>query len=102
MEAHVIGLVLRRRALRAARVHQVVRDLRLSVDGDGLAGKAAEVDTVPRAAERDLDAIMDEPLLVQPRGDARFLERFDGTLFEDAGADPAEHIRAGLALDDQR
>src|SRR6185369_7151943 len=65
-----------------------------------LAGELLEVDALARAAERELDAVVDEPFGVQPRGNAGLLEQRDGYLLEDAGADPAEHVFGAALLDD--
>ena len=43
---------------------------------------------------------MDETFAVHPLPDTGLVEQVDGRLLEHAGANAAEHVFAGLALDD--
>jgi len=47
-----------------------------------------------RAAEGKLEAVMDQPLAMQARGDADLVQEIDGALFEHAGANARQHIVA--------
>ena len=102
VEAHVLGLVDGLRAGRAARVHQVARDLGLAVDDDRLAHERVEVDPVPFAARCDLDAVMDEALAVQAPRDVGLLDGLDGALLEHARAYASEHVVGRVPLEDHR
>ncbi|MNT01007.1 hypothetical protein D3C72_1354580 [compost metagenome] len=55
---------------------------------------------MPAAVERELDAIVHQPLFVQARGHAGALQRIDGDAFEDAGADAPQYIVGATLLDD--
>ena len=57
-------------ALRA-RIDQVLDDLLLPVDRDRAAGQIGQRDPVPLAVEAQLDAVVDEPLGVHARAEAR-------------------------------
>jgi hypothetical protein len=52
------------------------------------------------AAEQQLEPAVHETLTVHSLADAGFVHEVDGDLLEDAGADPAKHILAGLSLED--
>src|SRR4051812_38288391 len=93
-------LIDRRQARGFARVHQVEGNFGLAVDHHRLAGGSLHVDPMPRAAESQLDALMDQALAVGACARAYFIEQRDGALFEQPGADAAEHILRRLALDD--
>ena len=100
VQAHVLRPVDGLRAGRAPRVHQVARDLGLSVHDDRLAHERLEVDPVALAARRDLDAVVDEAFAVQAAGHVGGLNRLDRPLLEHAGADAAEHVVGGVPLED--
>ena len=57
---------------------------------------------MPRAAEGELDAVMDQTFAMQPCGNADLVEQIDRALFEHAGANARQHIGAILAFDDDR
>ncbi|MBA7659170.1 hypothetical protein ES703_67143 [subsurface metagenome] len=59
-----------------------------------------QVDAVARAAEGQLQAVMHQPLAVSARTSADLVEQTHGAFLEQAGADAAEHIVAGLPLQD--
>ena len=59
-----------------------------------------QVDAVARAAEGELDAMMDQAFAMRARAGADFVEQRHGAFFEQAGADAAEHIFRRLALQD--
>jgi hypothetical protein len=92
VQADVLGLVDDRRAGGLVRVHQVVLDLGLAVDGDGLAGQRLEIDAPALAVEGQLDAVVDQPLAIEPRADADLVEQIDGALLEQAGADAGAQV----------
>ena len=56
------------------------------------------VDAMPRAAERQFDAVMDQALAMRARAGADLVEQRDRAFFEQAGADAAEHIVAGSGV----
>ena len=68
------------------RGNQVPGHFGLAVDGDGLAGQLAEVDTQAPAVGGDLDAVMHKPVAMQPLGDAGLFQKFDRALLQHAGA----------------
>src|SRR6267154_3408512 len=92
MRLDVTGLVNRGEAGRLARVHQIERHLGLSVEHHRLAGGGMQIDAVPRAAKGELDAIVDQALATGARAGADLVEQRHRALFEQAGADPAEHV----------
>ena len=61
---------------------------------------ACHVDAVARAAESQLDAMVDQALAMRPRAGADLVEQGHGALFEQPGADAAEHIVRRLAFQD--
>ena len=96
-------LVHRRQVGGAARLHQIARQLGLAVDHHALAaGQALHVDAVAPAAPEHLEAAVHEPLAVHARADADLVQEVDAHLLEHAGADAAEHVLAGLPLEDHR
>ena len=52
------------------------------------------------AVDADLHPLMHEAVLVHAGADAGLVEQIHGALLDDAGAHPAEHIGAGLPLQD--
>ena len=52
------------------------------------------------AAECKLDAMMDQAFAMRARAGADLIEQGDRAFFQQAGADAAEHIVRGLALQD--
>jgi hypothetical protein len=93
------GLVDRGEAGRLARVHQIERHFGLAVDHHGLAGRRMHVDAMPRAAEGEFDAMVDQPFAVGAGAGVDFIEQRHGAFLEQAGADAAKHVFRGLALD---
>ncbi|GEC58211.1 hypothetical protein BEL01nite_72540 [Bradyrhizobium elkanii] len=57
-----------------------------------------QVDAVPCAAERQLETVVDQALLVQPGRGADALEQRHGAFLEQPGANPPQHIVRGLSL----
>ena len=57
------------------------------------------VDAVPRAAEGQFHAVMHQALAMGARAGADLVEQRHGAFFQQAGADAAEHIFRGLALE---
>ena len=99
MQRHVSGLVDRSAAGRLARLHQIARDLRLTIDRDVAAGEAADVDAVPVSVELQLDAIVRQTFRVQAGCDAGVLQQRHGALFEHARADPGQTRSPAALLD---
>jgi hypothetical protein len=84
-----------------ARIHQVARHLGLAVGGDHLAaGEVVDRDRVPLAAEHQLDGVVDDAVAVHAVAHARLVHQVHGHLLQDAGADAAQHVVAGLPLQD--
>ena len=52
------------------------------------------------AVDTNLHAFMHQTVVVHARADTRFVKQVDGDLLDDAGADAAKDIFAGLPLDD--
>lgn len=95
-----LGFVHRRQPGGLARLHEVARELRLTVHEDALApAEALEIDTMPSTARENLEAVVDEPLSVHARAHARLPEKIDADLLENTGPDAAEHMLARLALE---
>ena len=100
MRRDVGGAIYRGQARRFPCIHQVERDLGLAVDHHGLAGRAVQVDAVSRSVEGELQAVMHQPLAVGPRARADLVEQRHRTFLEQPRPDAAEHIIAGLPLED--
>ena len=101
VQGDVGGLVDGGQAGGAARVHQIARQLGLAVDHHALAaGQAAHVDAVALAPPEHFEAAVDQALAMHARTDADLVEEVDAHLLEDAGADAAEHVVAGLPFED--
>ena len=64
------------------------------------AAQPVEVDAVQAAVERQRDAVMRQPLFMQPRAGFRLVEQVDRALLEHAGADAGEHVLAARPLED--
>ena len=77
-----------------AALDQVARHFGLAVDGDVLAGQPGEIDAVQPVVEGEREAVMRQPLGMQPRADAGLVEQVDRALLEHAGAHAAEHMLA--------
>ncbi len=103
VQAHVVGLEDCLRSGGRARVDQVLRHLGLAIDHDSLpSGQRREIDAVPRAAEENIESLVDQTFAVQPRTDAGVIEHLDRPLLEHPGANAAEHVLAAAAFDDDR
>ena len=99
LDYHLIGVVHGGLARHTAGVHQVARDLRLSIDHHPLAGQPQQVDAVALAAETQLDAVVRQTLLLHPARHAGLLQQVDRGLFEYAGANAAQHVIGAALLD---
>ena len=84
---------------RSPAVHQVLGNLGLPVDGDCVAGQLLEVDAMADAFNANLRSVMHEAVAVHAGADARLVEEVDCDLLDHAGADAAEHMLAGVSLD---
>src|ERR1700722_51429 len=58
------------------------------------------VDAMARAAEGELDAMVDQALAVRALAGAALIEQRHRSFFEQAGADAAEHVFRRLAFQD--
>ena len=56
---------------------------------------------MPLAVELQVDAAVDDPLAVEPVGDARFAEQVDRALLEHTGANPVLDVLARPVLEQQ-
>jgi hypothetical protein len=52
------------------------------------------------AVEAQFDAVMHQPFLMQPAGNAGALQQFDRVLLQHAGADAAEDVIGAAAFED--
>ncbi len=96
----VLGAVDRRQSRGGPGVHEVARELGLAVDQDALAaGQCVQIDSVPLAAGKDLEAGVHETLAMHSRADAGLVEQVDADLLEHPGADAAEHVVGRLPLE---
>ncbi len=94
---------MQRQPVRQPRGDQVLDDLLLAVDRDrAAAGELGQRDPVPRAAEAQLDALVHEPLAVQPVGHAQLGEQIDRALLEHAGAHAPLDVLARAVLEHDR
>jgi hypothetical protein len=100
MRLDVGGLIDRGETGRFTRVHQIECHFGLAVDDHRLAGGGRHVDAMARAAEGELDAMMDQALAVRARAGAHFIEQSDRSLFQKTCADAAKHIVRRLAFKD--
>jgi hypothetical protein len=100
VQRDILRLVDGRGAGGGAAVHQILGDLGLPVDHDGLAGQRLEVDAMPHPVDADLRAVMHEAFAVHARADARLVEEIDRDLLDDTGADAAKHVFAGVPFQD--
>ncbi len=98
-QGDILGGVDRRRADRGAAVHEILGDLGLAVDHHRLAGHFLERNAVADAVDANLDAVVHQAVAVHAAADARLVEQVHRDLFDHAGADAAEHVLAGLALE---
>jgi hypothetical protein len=57
------------------------------------------IDAVPRAAEREFDAVMDQSFAMGTRAGADLVEQRHRAFLKQAGTDPAEYIFRRLALE---
>src|SRR3569623_2823025 len=59
-----------------------------------------EVHPMHLAAKGDVDALVHQPVAMQPRSTADLVEQVDRALLENAGTDTAHHVLGAAALDD--
>src|SRR5205085_4321022 len=79
---------------------QILDDLRLPVDDDRAAGQLAQRDVVALAVELQVDAAVDDPLAVEPVGQADFAQQLHVPLLDHARAYPVLAVLATAALED--
>src|SRR5512147_1631396 len=81
------------------RLHQIVRDLGLSVDHHDFAVRVFwEIKSFKPAIEGDVDAFMDKPLAVHTLARFGFPQQVCHTLFDHPGADTTCHIFTAATL----
>ncbi len=101
LDPDIGGLIDRFRADFHAMIHQVARDLGLSIDRDRLASsETGQVNAQALPVEVQCKTFVDEPLAREPRTHASAIQQVDRSLLEDTGTDPCEHIVPGLPLQD--
>src|SRR4051794_17017088 len=101
VDADVGDLEVQRQPRAEPRGDQVLDALGLPVDDDAApAGQLAERDVVPLAVELHVDAVVHDPLAMQPVADAGAVEEVDRALLEDAGADARFDVVAATVLED--
>src|SRR5215472_6842056 len=93
-------LIDRRSACRAARLHQVMGNFRLPIDGYDLAGQPMKIDALPPSVKVDLHPLMHQPLAVEACTDTGPVEEIDGPGLDEPGTNAAQHMFAGPVLDD--
>ena len=102
-ERHDLGLEEQRLACCETGRDEILRDLGLAVDHDGLAaGQGLEVDAPAAAVDADVDAAVDEALAVHAGADAHLVQEVDRALLEHAGPDAALDMRAVVPLEHDR
>jgi hypothetical protein len=94
VKRYVRGLPDDRSVSGKSRGNEVARDLGLAIDRDGLPRQLPEIDVDAPAAHADLDALVDQPVAMQPLGDTRLFQQLDRALLQHAGADAGFDIAA--------
>ncbi len=102
MQHDVFGFIDAHAAHRGASLHEVARNLRLPVDGDGLAHQALQRDPMAPPLEADRHAIVHQTFLVQARGHTGTIENIDRALLEHTGANATEHVLGAAPLENHR
>jgi hypothetical protein len=88
---------------REARGDEVLYHLLLAVDGDRPpAGQIGERDAVAAAIEAEQDAVVDQPLALQPVGQPEAVQEIDGALLQHAGAHALLDVVAAPVLEHDR
>ena len=101
--AHVAGLEDDLPSVGQALRDQILHDLVLAVDRDGLpAGERGEVDAVALARKAQLDPMMQQALAQHALADAGLDEEIGTGLFQHAGADAFLHVLARARLHHDR
>ena len=102
-DGDVLDLVEQRAAGGEAGVGQVGDDLLLPIDGDRRAtGELGQVDAVADAVEAQLEALVHEPLALEPLAQPGGLEQVDRALLEHAGAHALLDVVAAARLEHDR
>src|SRR5579863_8305466 len=100
VDAHILCLEYQSRARRDAGLHEILGDLGLTVNRDGAAGQALQVDAKGLPGEPESEPVVDQSFAQHPLADVRLHEQVHGALFQDAGADAAGDIIAAPAFED--
>ena len=102
-ERDVLGVEEDPAAGGAPRRDQVADDLVLAVDRDRpAAGEVREIEPVPLAAEREVEALVPESLGGEPAAQPGLAQQIDRRLLEDAGAHALDHVLLAADLDGDR
>ena len=100
MQFHLGGAVVGSQVLGTACVHQIARDLGLAIHRHLLAaGQPCQIDAVTTTAEAELETVVDQAFDTHAAGHTRAFEQVDGGLFQNAGADAAQHVVGCLPFD---
>ena len=103
VHADVLRHKRQRTAVALARGNQIPDDLALPVHRDrAAAGEPRQIDVVPHAAKRQVDAVVPQPLARQAIADAHRVHQVHRALFEHPGTDPFDDVLAIVPLDDGR
>ena len=102
-DRHVVAFEPQRQLVREACGDEVLDHLRLPVDHHrAAAGQLAHRDVVEGVVEAQVDAAVEQALLVHPLAHAGLAQHLHGALFEHAGADPRLDVLPAARLEDDR
>jgi hypothetical protein len=79
---------------------EVLLELGLSVYDDMSVGEGLEIDVEQVVAEREVDSVVDESLAIHPVGQPQLPQDLGTAVFDDTGADPAEHVVPAAKFED--
>src|SRR5579863_4812996 len=81
---------------------QVFHNFLLGIDCDAAARQGFEIDAMPLLSETNFHAIMNQAFLLHSLADARFSQKFNGTLLEDTSSHPLLTVPSTSSLDHDR
>jgi hypothetical protein len=85
------------------RLYQILDYFLLGIHRDGASGREVlEIDAMPTATETQLDPVMYQPLLLQPRAHAAFHQQIHGALLQHAGSNALFHVLASVCFENHR
>ena len=99
----ILCFVHRGETCRGTRFHEITRQFGLAIHQHGsTARERVQIDPVLRTVHQQADAFMHQTLPMHARTHAGLIEEVYGHLFENAGADAAQHVVRRLALEYHR